>query len=84
MMLDPSINPFETAVRTLYAAAVGEDAALDDGLINGDKASGRLALASDMGGTVRYLSYVHQDGLRVSEINVRTLALRSVNLAGEK
>ena len=83
-MLDPVINPFETAVRTLYAAAVGEDAALDDSLINGDKASGRLAMASDIHGTVRCLSYVHQDGLRVSEINVRTLALRSVNLAGEK
>jgi len=83
-MLDPIINPFETAVRMLYAAAVGEDAALDDGLINGDRASGRLALASDVHGTVRCLSYVHQDGLRVSEINVRTLALRSVNLADGK
>ncbi len=72
-MLDKNIKPFETAVRTLYAAAVGEDAALDDARINGDSRSGRLAV--DGHGR---LTYAHDGGARVTEIDIRTLALRTV------
>jgi hypothetical protein len=43
-MLIDKLIPYEKAVRALYAAAFGDDAAADDERINADGMSGRLML----------------------------------------
>lgn len=81
-MLNSVLKDLETAVRTLYAAAVGEDAALDDNLINEDHAPERLRVVRprDKDTFYGYLSYTHPDGRRIIEIEVRTLKLSTARL----
>lgn len=85
-MLNAEIRDYRNAVRTLYAAAVGENEALDESLINSDHISGRLSLIRDKKtDEARCLSYIHRGmPLRISRIDIRTLSLRTETIEPKK
>lgn len=70
-MLPDILRPFDTAVRVLYARALGEDMASNDEVIAADKASGRLMITNDTKDAGHTLSLVA--GNTAHRIDARTL-----------
>lgn len=79
--LDKDVRPCETAVRALYSAVMGGDAALNNARINRDRRTGRLAFLYHAPGEVYTISYIHEDGASITQIDAKTLEMKTTPLA---